>query len=67
MAGLDSESTFEGLTWPDYVVIVLYFGFVLAVGLIVSDKGNHNTIQFENGFFSLFFFSVLVEKLARFP
>ena len=33
---MDSELTFEGLTWPDYTVIVLYFVFVLAVGLYVS-------------------------------
>ena len=29
------ELTFDGLTWPDYTVIVLYFGFVLLVGLLV--------------------------------
>lgn len=27
---------FEGIEWPDYVVIALYFIFVLAVGLFVS-------------------------------
>lgn len=32
----DPESTFDGLTWPDYTVIVLYFVFVLIVGLFVS-------------------------------
>ncbi len=31
-----AEQTFDGLTWPDYMVIVLYFVFVLAVGLFVS-------------------------------
>ena len=33
-----AESTFEGITWPDYLVIALYFIFVLVVGLIVSIK-----------------------------
>ena len=33
----EAESTFEGLTWPDYIVIAAYFIFVLVVGLIVSD------------------------------
>ncbi len=28
-------STFDGITWPDYLVIVIYFGFVFAVGIIV--------------------------------
>ena len=32
----DSSSDFEGITWPDYLVIVAYFLFVLAVGLYVS-------------------------------
>ena len=32
----DSSSGFEGITWPDYLVIVAYFLFVLAVGLYVS-------------------------------
>ena len=27
---------FEGIEWPDYLVIALYFIFVLAVGLFVS-------------------------------
>jgi hypothetical protein len=27
---------FTGITWPDYVIITLYFIFVLAVGLFVS-------------------------------
>ena len=31
----DSSSDFEGITWPDYLVIVAYFLFVLAVGLYV--------------------------------
>ncbi len=31
-----AEQSFDGLTWPDYLVIALYFIFVLAVGLIVS-------------------------------
>ena len=30
-----STSEFEGITWPDYLVIVAYFLFVLAVGLYV--------------------------------
>jgi len=27
---------FEGITWPDYLVIAIYFLFVLGVGLFVS-------------------------------
>ena len=34
----DSSSDFEGITWPDYLVIVAYFLFVLAVGLYVSQS-----------------------------
>ena len=30
------ESKFNGITWPDYLVIALYFIFVLGVGLYVS-------------------------------
>ena len=30
-----STSEFDGITWPDYLVIVAYFLFVLAVGLYV--------------------------------
>ena len=33
---LAKEDTFQGLVAWDYVVIVLYFAFVLAVGLFVS-------------------------------
>ena len=29
-------STFDGLEWPDYIVIGIYFLSVLAVGLYVS-------------------------------
>ena len=36
MASEPAASTFDGITWPDYVVIVAYFLFVLAVGLFVS-------------------------------
>ena len=32
----DPVSDFDGITWPDYVVIVVFFAFVLAVGLYVS-------------------------------
>jgi len=28
-------SNFNGITWPDYLVIALYFIFVLGVGLYV--------------------------------
>lgn len=35
-ANLDDENTFQGLEILDYIVIVVYFVFVLAVGLIVS-------------------------------
>ena len=31
-----TETTFNGIEWPDYVVIALYFVSVLAVGLYVS-------------------------------
>ena len=30
-----TETTFNGIEWPDYVVIALYFVSVLAVGLYV--------------------------------
>ena len=71
MSSLAQEDTFEGLTWPDYLVIVAYFGFVLAVGLFVS-------CQFANLFawkvnFSerqTYFtsnFSVVMEKFAGQP
>jgi hypothetical protein len=33
---MSSTEKFDGLTWPDYAVIVGYFAFVLAVGLFVS-------------------------------
>jgi hypothetical protein len=32
----DLSTGFDGITWPDYIVIALYFIFVLAVGLFVS-------------------------------
>ena len=43
----DSSSDFEGITWPDYLVIVAYFLFVLAVGLYVSqaDLGERDAIS----------------------
>ena len=31
-----TEKIFNGIEWPDYVVIALYFISVLAVGLYVS-------------------------------
>ena len=31
-----STAEFAGITWPDYLVIVAYFLFVLAVGLYVG-------------------------------
>ena len=31
-------STFDGIEWPDYVVIGIYFLSVLAVGIYVSFK-----------------------------
>ena len=37
---MNEESTFEGLVAWDYVVIVLYFGFVLFVGLWVKKEFN---------------------------
>ena len=40
-----AESTFEGITWPDYLVIALYFIFVLVVGLIVSKGGKKKTLE----------------------
>ena len=33
---VDLSTGFDGITWPDYIVIALYFIFVLAVGLFVS-------------------------------
>lgn len=38
MEGLEEKVALEGskLGWPDLVVIILYFVFVLAVGLFVS-------------------------------
>lgn len=31
-----SSSSFQGLTWPDYMVIMVYFVFIIMVGFIVS-------------------------------
>ncbi len=36
MLATAADDPFDGLTWPDYAVIVGYFLFVLAVGLYVS-------------------------------
>ena len=61
------ESTFEGITWPDYLVIALYFIFVLVVGLIVSKGGKRKpwSSVFENPHFqssTQFLFAVIMEK-----
>lgn len=45
MSSLSQESTFEGLTWPDYLVIVAYFGFVLGVGLFSSWKSSSGSLS----------------------
>ena len=62
-----AESTFEGITWPDYLVIALYFIFVLVVGLIVSKGGKRKpwSSVFENPYFqssTQFLFAVIMEK-----
>jgi len=44
MSSADSESPSSDLEWLDYVVIFVYFGFVLAVGIIVSLKLCYNQI-----------------------
>ncbi len=31
-----SSSSFQGLTWPDYMVIMVYFVFIIMVGFVVS-------------------------------
>ena len=33
---ISPSSTFDGIEWPDYVVIAIYFLSVLAVGIYVS-------------------------------
>ena len=33
---ISQNSTFDGIEWPDYVVIAIYFLSVLAVGIYVS-------------------------------
>ena len=37
------SSTFDGIEWPDYVVIALYFLSVLAVGIYVSISLSNKT------------------------
>jgi len=44
--GQDEEDMkFTGITWPDYLVIVAYFAFVLAVGLFSSWKSNRDSVE----------------------
>ena len=40
---LTPSSTFDGIEWPDYVVIALYFLSVLAVGIYVSISLSNKT------------------------
>ena len=37
------SSTFDGIEWPDYVVIAIYFLSVLAVGIYVSISLSNET------------------------
>ena len=37
------SSTFDGIEWPDYVVIAIYFLSVLAVGIYVSISLSNKT------------------------
>ena len=37
------RSTFDGIEWPDYVVIAIYFVSVLAVGIYVSKSRSNKT------------------------
>ena len=37
------SSTFDGIEWPDYVVIAIYFLSVLAVGIYVSISFSNKT------------------------
>ena len=39
----DYTSGFDGITWPDYLIIAFYFIFVLAAGLYVSSLTPLNT------------------------
>ena len=39
------ETPSAGITWPDYLVIVAYFAFVLAVGLYSSWKSNRDSVE----------------------
>ena len=41
------SSTFDGIEWPDYVVIALYFLSVLAVGIYVR-KSLSNKLKYSN-------------------
>ena len=41
------SSTFDGIEWPDYVVIAIYFLSVLAVGIYVS-MGLSNETTYSN-------------------
>ena len=43
--GLHCIFIFSGITWPDYLVIVAYFAFVLAVGLFSSWKSNRDSVE----------------------
>ncbi len=43
----DATRSFEGLTWPDYVVIAIYFIFVLVVGIYVSSTDRSATIIYS--------------------
>ena len=45
----DLSTGFDGITWPDYIVIALYFIFVLAVGLFVSFDNLYLTKTFKFG------------------
>ena len=40
-----TRNSFAGITWPDYLVIVAYFAFVLAVGLFSSWKSNRDSVE----------------------
>ena len=40
---ISQSSTFDGIEWPDYVVIAIYFLSVLAVGIYVSIRLSNKT------------------------
>ena len=42
-SSLTPSSTFDGIEWPDYVVIAIYFLSVLAVGIYVSISLSNET------------------------